>query len=308
MASNYAHDASRVTVAIDGEKGAFVTKVSGEMAMKGNKTAIANAAGKFGQFTTNMISSGEITIEMGLAHAQKWLDWGNSFIDSVHLRKDIQILYGNSRNEVTSGVDCVDCLMTSFGFSALDGAGKDPAKLTVKLRPTTIAKIGAGGTMEAVTKTGQKNYMTNSFKVAMDPLPTIGVTKFDALTWNMKVQEQRTGAARYAQIIPTIVEVPQLKFTVDCALEDALAKWEDFYEKFAVQGNNGSSAELPGAVTLLGANNEEGNELFTIEWKQAGPFEFKRPDREANADKVATFESTWYAEAFDVRDLGVKDS
>jgi hypothetical protein len=300
--SNYAADASRFTVAIDGAKGAFVTKVSGGMSMKGNKTAIANAAGKFGQMTTNMISTEEITVEMGIAHAQPWLDWGNSFIDSVHLRKDIQVLYGNSRNEVTGGVDCVDCLMTSFGISAADGGGKDPLKLTAKFRPTTIAPIKAGGNMDAVQETKQKNYMNNAFEVEMGSLPCVGVKKLDALTWSMKVQEMRTGKARFAQIIPTIIEPPSVKLTIDSALENALEVWSDFYEQFAVLGKNGSAAELAGALTFLGSDNT--TQLFTVEWKQWGPYEFKRPDREANADKVSEFEVTGYAETFDVRAFG----
>jgi hypothetical protein len=297
--SNYAADASRFTCAIDGGKGSFVTKVSGGMAMKGNKTAIANAAGKFGQFTTNMISTEEITVEMGVAHAKPWLDWANSFIDSVHLRKDIQILYGNSRNEVTGGVDAVDCLMTSFGVSAADGAGKDPLKITVKFRPTTIAPIKAGGTMDAVQETKQKNYMNNAFEVEMGSLPTIGVKKCDALTWSMKCQEMRTGKARFAQIIPTVVELPTIKLTIDSALENALEAYADFYENFAVLGKNGSGAELAGALTFLGSDNVE--QLFSVEWKQAGIYEFKRPDREANADKVSDFEATFYGETFDLR-------
>jgi hypothetical protein len=301
MAGSYAADATRFSISLDGNLPAFATKISGDMTEKGNKTAIANAAGKFGQFTTNMTSTGEITVEMGVAHAQPWLDWGNSFIDSVHLRKDIQILYGNSRNEVTGGVDCVDCLLTSFGFSALDGTGKDPFKLTAKFRPTEIAPIKKGGTITATQEAKQKDYMNNSFSVECGSLPTIGVKKVDALTWSMKVQEMRTGKARRAQIVPTIVELPTCKFTIDSALEDALEQWYDYYNEFTVLGKNGSGVELAGAVTLLGSDNIK--ELFSIEFKQWGPYEFKRPDREANADKVSDFELTGYAESFDVRKL-----
>jgi hypothetical protein len=301
MPGFYSNDASRVSVSIDGSKGQFVTKVSGGMQVKLEKVAMANAAGKFGQFTVTSPKTEEITFEMGAAHAGPWLDWANLFIDSNHQPKDLEILYGNSFNDVTGGVTATGCLMTSFSMAALDGSGKDALKFTMKVRPAQIAAIKPGGKMDAIQETKQKDYMVNAFRLELDPLPMEGCKKIDALTWAMKVKELQTGSSRFAQIAPTIVDLPELSITCDTALGDSLSKVEDWFNDFAEKGNNGSGKELSGAITLLGSDNIK--ELFAIEFKQFGAYEFKRADREANKDGLGEYTLKGYAETWDLRKI-----
>src|SRR5262245_877192 len=44
----------------------------------------------------------EMALELGVAHAQPWLDWANSFMGNSHLRKTGSVAFANASNEVRS--------------------------------------------------------------------------------------------------------------------------------------------------------------------------------------------------------------
>jgi hypothetical protein len=106
----------------------------------------------------------------------------------------------------------------------------------------------------------------------------------------MKVQEVMSGGERFAQIIPTSVELPTLKLTI--AATD-VKPWLVWFDDFVIQGHSGDDKELSGEIEYLAPNKDV---LATLELRQIGIFELAM-DGEFRKDAAATFTASMYFES-----------
>jgi hypothetical protein len=218
------------------------------------------------------------------------LDWINSFMHNTHPQKSGVVAFADVNLEVTSYLDFRDALITEVGMPGLDASSKDAAFFTIVMRPeeTTRRK---GDKAKLTRDIKQKPSLASNFRVRIGDLPTTRVSKVDSMKFQMKVQEN-TGRRKFAELVPTVVEMPNLKLTISAA--DA-PKWEQWFDDFVIQGNNGSDKELSGAIEYLAANGKD--VLATLELEQIGIFELVPGEFGAQKDSVASFTVSMYFES-----------
>jgi hypothetical protein len=226
--------------------------------------------------------------QLGVSMGQPMLDWANSFIQNSHERKEGVIAFANANLEATGYLDFRDALITEFGMPGLDGSSKEAAFFTMTVRPQeTTRRKGDRVKLQGDVK--KQKLLRSNFRVTVGSLPTTRVKAVDAMSFTMRVQERRD--QRFAQIIPTIVELPDLMMTIAGA---DLAPWEDWFTDFVINGNNDSAAEVSGAIEYLAPNGKD--VLATLELSQIGIFELAFGEYPGAKDAAAAFTVSLYFE------------
>jgi hypothetical protein len=256
--------ATRVQVSVDG-KSVVVERFAGGHA-RADVVTVASAGTALSGKHISTVHFEEMSMELGVAQVQTWVEWAKSFLENTHLRKTGSVAFANASNEAQGYLDFHGALLTEVGFPALDAASRDAAKMTLKIRPeTTTRRDGDGAKLPTVP--APKSGLQSNFRVRVGDLPTSRVKKVDALTWRMKVQEVMSGADRFAQIIPTTVELPTLKLTIAAA---DVKPWLAWFDDFVIQGHSGDDKELSGEIEYLAPSKDV---LATLELRQIGIFE-----------------------------------
>jgi hypothetical protein len=182
--------------------------------------------------------------------------------------------------------------MTAFGFPGLDASSKDTGYFTVSFRPEeTTRRAGDKKKLQGAAGVKQKAFMRSNFRISIGDLPTKRVTKIDAMTFTMKVQEHGGVRRRFPELVATTIEYPNLVLTI---AEADSPKWEEWFDDFAIHGNSGSDNELSGRIEYLAPNAKD--VLATIELSHIGIFEIRRPAAEGDKDQAATFAASMYFE------------
>jgi hypothetical protein len=279
--------ATRVHVTVD-SKSVAVERFAGGHA-RADVVTVASGTDPRPRKHISTVRFEEMSMELGVAHAQPWLDWANSFMSNTHLRKTGTVAFANASNDVRAYLDVHGALLTEVGFPALDGASKDAARMTLRIRPESTTRRD-GDDAKLPSLPSPKAALRSNFRVRVGDLPATRITKVDALTWRMKVQEVLSGGERFAQIIPTLVEMPTLRLTIAAA---DVKPWLTWFDDFVIQGHSSDAKELSGGIDYLAPNK---NVLVTLELRQIGIFELEMPS-EGRTDAAATFTASMYFES-----------
>jgi hypothetical protein len=299
MSASYGKAASRVAITFGDMNPVLIKSIKGGVA-KVNKAAFGSATSNFGIFTPTQVTFDEIKIEVALGHGQQLLDQFNLFIDNAHEYIDGRVDMADAKLDVYGGYDFSQALITELSLPKLDAAGKDMYTISASLKPTMVTPHKGGGKIAGTTNVKTKNVINSNFKLEVGGLPCGRCKSIDAFTWKNKCQENRFGEARYAELVPTVMEQAVLKATFD-GHPDTYGPWADWFKTFALDGANGSEAELAGAVTWLDSKSQ--GEVFRLEMQNIGIHELAGADTDGNGDKVREFTVTCYVENFDLRAL-----
>jgi hypothetical protein len=230
--------------------------------------------------------------EMSLPLGKPMLQAVNAFMGNQAVRKGGSVAFGDAKLEVRSHLDFRKALMTAFGFPGLDASSKDTGYFTVSFRPEeTTRRAGDKKKLQGAAGVKQKAFMRSNFRISIGDLPTKRVTKIDAMTFTMKVQEHGGVRRRFPELVATTIEYPNLVLTI---AEADSPKWEEWFDDFAIHGNSGSDNELSGRIEYLAPNAKD--VLATIELSHIGIFEIRRPAAEGDKDQAATFAASMYFE------------
>ncbi len=244
----------------------------------------------------------DIAIEVGMGMSKSLYQWIEDSFDHRHTRKNGAIVAADFDYGALSVREFQNALITEVGFPALDAASKDPAYMTIKLAPETIAYKGAGEAVDikgAVSLTkAQKQWLPSNFRFTLGDLPTSRVNKIEAFTVKQSVAQDQLGELRDFQKEPANVEYPNLKLTISAA---DIQPWYDWFEDFVIKGNANQDRELSGAIAFLGPDLKE--ELATIELKQVGIVSLGLESQDANQEAVARFTVELYVEQMSFKHL-----
>jgi hypothetical protein len=237
------------------------------------------------------VSFEEMSWEMDMSLGSPMVDWIAGFLDNKHPRKDGTVTLAGANTEALAYLDFRDALMTEFGIPALDASSKDAAFLTIRVRPENVARrAGDKAELTGAAIVKQKAFVPSNFRVSIDGLPTDRVTKVDALSFRMKVQEVQR-LQRQVELVATVVEMPTLKLTASAA---DMQPWNDWFKEFVVEGNSGPGKELAGAIEYLAPNRRD--VLAKIELSDIGIVELAMDGRGAGRGSAATFTASMYFE------------
>jgi hypothetical protein len=174
----------------------------------------------------------------------------------------------------------------------MDGASKDAMYLDVEWEAEQVrwAK-GDGSDIRGQYGTKQKAWLAANFRFEMGGLPCARVSSLDAFTWKCAVAADQIGIFREPTKHPAKVTIPDLKVSVSMADYDA---WAQAAKKWFVDGEHLAGNEMQGALVLLGPNMKD--EIGRVEFKNCGFSKFSKQTLEANSEKVARFDATFYVE------------
>ena len=239
----------------------------------------------------------QFEVQTGLAMAPVFQEWIAGTLRRQAPRRNGAVTTADFNHKATSRRRFSEALITEVGFPTLDGASKEAAYLTVKFAPGSIREEKAGGEdVRGTLGQKQKNWQVSNFAFRLDGLPTGRVWKIEAFTVKQGIATDSVGPAREPQIVPTAVEIPNLKVTFGAADAEA---WQRWFDDFVIKGNNGQDRERSGTITFLSTNLRD--ELGSIELMNVGIVALYPAEGEAGEASLARFTAELYVEQMDLK-------
>lgn len=242
---------------------------------------------------------GDITLKVGMSMGQALYDWIKATLNRQTLHKNGSILTVDSSGKVRDELQFFNALITEVNFPASDAGSKEPAYLTILIKPEYIRmKPGSGQTPPSPVKK-QKRWLSSNFRLTLGSLPCSRVAKIETFTINQQVTEGQIGERRDDQIEPTSLEFPNL--TITLAAADAL-DWSQWFEDFVIKGNNADDNELSGSLTWLAADLK--TELAVVTLSHVGIFGLAPEMVEAGSEQIRRIVVDLYCEQMAVEFKG----
>ena len=229
-------------------------------------------------------------LKLGLAMSKELSDWISASWNSNYARKNGAVVTTDFNFVAVSQREFSNALITETTIPALDGASKEPASLTLKLAPEFTRTSKGSGKVDAA-KVNQKLWLPSNFKVAIDGLDCTKIRSVNSFTVKQSVASDDIGDARRYLHEPGKIDFPNLEITLP---ETAAKTWFDWFEDFAIKGNNDESKEKTGSIAFLSPNLAE--ELMRIDLFNLGIFKIEYDRTEAQSDQVATVTAHLYCE------------
>jgi phage tail-like protein len=237
----------------------------------------------------------DITINCGTGMSKGFYEWVKASFDHKHTRQDGAIHTADYDNKIVSTLNFHQALISEIGFPALDAAGKDGAKMTIKLSPEWTAFKKGGGTIGGmeIGKGQQKKWLPANFRLTIAGLEEAckHVNKIEALVVKQKIVENPVGELRTYEKEPAHLEIPNLVVTFTESHADAFYQW---HEDFVIKGNNGEDKEKTATLEYL--TPDLGKTLFKLDFQNVGIFKLTPDKVEAGAEKIRSLKAEMYVE------------
>jgi hypothetical protein len=175
--------------------------------------------------------------------------WLGEFLEARQARKSCSLVMYDASNHRRGQLDLSNALIGELRFPALDATSQDVAHLTLGLAPESTAFLpGDGANVAAVAEPSSKRWYPSNYRIQIGDLPCNRIKKVDGFSVKQQIlPDSSTPGGR----VPGKIEYPNLTFHIPML---DLPAWDDFYEQFVVNGQNGSSSELTGRIDLLAAD------------------------------------------------------
>jgi hypothetical protein len=238
------------------------------------------------------ISFEDMTVEVGMGMSKGMYEWIQAAFDMGHIKKSGEVHALDFDMNSKSIREFRDTQITEVTMPACDGSSKDPAYMTIKMKPEEIIyKPGTGSQVAGKIAPATKKWLCSNFRFELGALPCSKVAKIDSFTWKLALAKDEVGAFRIPTLHACKVEVPNLKVSISMADSKP---WEDWHRSFLIDGNCGEDAELGGSITYMAPDLKE--ELGKIDLIQCGIISMQTVDTEANKEEVARFQVELYVE------------
>jgi phage tail-like protein len=267
--------AGRFFLTLEGVECGFLQSAEGGDAV-GEVVTEPGGAGGFADKRIGAVHYEDLALQVGMSMTSDLYDWINASWQLAPQPKDGTVAAADVNGSVQHERRFQGALVSEVGFPALDGASKEAAFLTVKLRPEQVADAKAGGRLQTRAAAKQKQWLASNFRLDIDGLDCKRVATIDAFT--------------VTQATPDTVEVPNLTIALSAASADS---WQDWHDDFLVNGNNGPDRERSGSITFLGPDLK--TELARVELAGLGLVALRRPAPTA-AEQVAKVVAELYCE------------
>ena len=160
-------------------------------------------------------------------------------------------------------------------LSALDASGKDPATLTLNVRPERTRMSKGGGTVPSdVMMRSGRGWPSSGFRLEIPDLDCSHVRRIEPISVTTD---------------PRKTEVSEIQVTLPESSSDS---WNNWLQSFVVNGSNGDSYEKYGDIILLG---QGGSELARVHLYNLGIASLERSGG-GTADPLRTITVRLYCE------------
>lgn len=237
----------------------------------------------------------DITIQVGTAMSPKFWDWLKKSVDNKYQRYDGAIVAYDYDDRERSRREFHGALISEIQFPALDAKAKQPATLTVKIAPETMAWTEGNKDhklkMEGNDPKKQKLWVPANFRFVIDGFE-------DNLKWVQKVEQfsikqniiqNPIGNEKYVRREVGRVEYPNIAFHLP---ETHAKPWLKYWKEFV--GEMKHDHEYHGSITYLATDCR--TELMTVEFEGAGITSVSFDKHEAQSDQVRMVKVELYTE------------
>jgi len=283
-----AYTGGKFGLSLDGKAAGFLHSVEGGNA-KAEVVSVAAGASSFPKKHISTIKYEDIVLQVPLPMEKGLAEW---IANSVKAKNGtIQFLDYSNREQASR--DFHNALISEISFPALDGSSKDAAFITVTLTPEyTEYKKGSGKVATVVKpQPGSKNWLPANFRLTIDGLDATHVSRIEPFAIRRKTTTEAVGEKRNYQVGPGTLEFPNLSVTL---AESHADSWRQWFEDFAIQGNNDESKERSGKLSLLAADLK--SELASIDLLGLGIVQVARTKQEAASENIARVRAEMYCE------------
>jgi len=235
----------------------------------------------------------DIEMELGLGLTKSFYEWIAASWQMNYARKNGKVVALDFNMVAKSEREFFNALITETTVPALDGASKEPAYRTVRVRPeyTRVRKPSARKVAVAAFGKEARAWLPSNFRVQIDGLDCSKVQRVDSFTVKQTAPQDAVGDARDYEIVPGRVEFPNLRITL---AEVSAESWAAWHQSFVIDGNNDESQEKGGSLVFLSADRK--TELAEIRLFNLGIFRL-RPERvEGGAEAVRRVTAELYCE------------
>jgi len=291
MADNLSYTGGRFALSIGGFQAGFIRKVDGgsiKAELASHNLGTTNVVKKH---ITN-ITYDDLTCEISGGMHKVLYEWIEASFNKGHTYKDVELIACDFDYKAKTVREFSRAFITEVGFPELNGDGKDPLYITIKMTPeVTKYSMGDGNQVTGEENVTSKKWYVSNFRVTMGSLPCDRISKVDAFAMKQSVIMDRVGKFRSPTKHPAKVEIDNLKFTFS---EADLEQWMTFHKTFIVDGKCGDGDELSGSIEILGPDLEE--VLLTVELNHCGLVSLTPAGQEANAEKIQSWTAEMYVE------------
>ena len=217
----------------------------------------------------------EMVLACGTGMSQSFYDWVSSTFRRQYARKSGAIITLDRLSKPTARLSFQDALVSSLGMPALDASSKDPAYMTVTIKPqrTSFNKSTDSRSMGAYSSVIPKAWDTSSFRIKIDGLETEcqHVTKIEALRLKQRTVVTRTGERRGNEIAPSAIDVPDLVLELPQAFTGRFDQW---FNSSVLEAQNPWDMERNGTLDFSAPG--AGTSYFSLNLKGLGIYAMTR--------------------------------
>jgi T4-like virus tail tube protein gp19 len=221
------------------------------------------------------------------------LDWVAASFAGQYTRKDGSILGLDYSNTVRSELTFFQALPTRLTIPTLDAAGKDAASLTVTLAPEYTRLTHGSGAKGPLPK-AQQRWSTSGFRFEMAGLDGSRVNRIESITIQQKVVDNAVGESRDYQKEPAALEYSNVKVSLSAS---SAQTWQDWYNDFLINGNNGDDKERDGAIVFL---SQSLTELGRLNLYHCGIYRLAPKPQDSRSEAIARLTAELYCERMEL--------
>lgn len=178
-----------------------------------------------------------------------------------------------------SRLDWIGGQITEIDFPALDAASSDSFSMTIKISPERTRSVKGAGSRAVVT--AGKNWLAGSFHLTIDGLEEAckHVSRIEPISLAWKTVRPVVGEMRdYSENVLDHAEPGNLTITLP---ESRATGFYDWFEDFAIKGNNSQAYEKSGRLDLG---------PFSLQFSNLGIFVVTRPSTTGASTRKAKVE------------------
>ena len=209
----------------------------------------------------------DITLQVGMAASETFYAWIADFFDGTVVRKNGAIVAGDPDYNERARRTIREVLIREVTIPALDANDTKPCYMSVKLVPEMVIfeKPDQGTDMHRPPRApAQKEWQPGNFRFSFDTFghDLLEVTKIDAFTIKQQIMEYRHGASRGVQLVPGVIEIPNLTFYLR---ESAAKNLIKHVSGTVIDGKAQPEPRLAGSIEVFGyGDNNDKIDLCTI--------------------------------------------
>ena len=222
-------------------------------------------------------------------------DWLVAFLDGQAPAHDGAIVVLNYNYQVTRKLEFRHATIAAVTFPRLDGSSKEPAHLTVTIRPESTRDVAASGSGKLQTGKVTKAWQSSSFAVAIPGVDCTRVSSVAPLTVSQTQAGDAVGETREPARRIAPLDVGDLVVTVAESGASGFTAWRD---DFIVRGNNGRGQEKDATLTFLAPNLRD--PLMTLRLTGVGIHRLDRSPQVRGVESVARLSAAMYCEEVDL--------